>query len=319
MAVSIQDHTGRWLSHFTRAGYPDAQPLAAGVEGAVYRLGGGMIGKVWERRRVPELLAMQGFYADVASAGVPFATPVVVAVEEVDGTAVSYERELAGEPLQRRLSADDRALDPAAIDCLVAVLRALAGVAGTENMRRLAVLDEQQPFWAGAADFSSALVALLLRRAARFGDLLRSHVPDFDDRLGELAQRLTRLPPVAPTVLHGDLFGPNILVDEAARPTAVLDFGFLTTAGDPRFDAAISAAVMNMYGPHAAQITGQLTRRLADELGYPVEVLVLYRAAYAVATSNAFTSDGSDGHFAWCVAQLASPEVSDVLRRRPSP
>jgi aminoglycoside phosphotransferase (APT) family kinase protein len=85
---------------------------------------------------------------------------------------------------------------------------------------------------------------------------------------------------------------------------AVLDFGFLTTAGDPRFDAAIAAAVMNMYGPHAQAITDALTARLARDLGYPADVLLTYRAAYAVATANAFTPDGSDGHFAWCIGQL---------------
>lgn len=96
----------------------------------------------------------------------------------------------------------------------------------------------------------------------------------------------------------------NILVDEQARPVAVLDFGFLTTAGDPRFDAAIAAAVMNMYGPHAPAIAAALTARLAHDLGYPADALLTYQAAYAVATSNAFTSDGSDGHFAWCIGQL---------------
>jgi hypothetical protein len=45
-----------------------------------------------------------------------------------------------------------------------------------------------------------------------------------------------------------------------------------------------------------------VTSHLADALGYPEEVLVLYQAAYAVATSNAFTDNGTDGHFAWCAA-----------------
>jgi hypothetical protein len=43
-------HAKEWLDHFARIGYPAAQPLAAGVEGAVYRLGRGMVAKVWLRR-----------------------------------------------------------------------------------------------------------------------------------------------------------------------------------------------------------------------------------------------------------------------------
>ena len=45
------------------------------------------------------------------------------------------------------------------------------------------------------------------------------------------------------------------------------DFGFLTSAGDPRLDAAIAASIMNMYGPHEPAITDVFTAHLADDLG----------------------------------------------------
>ena len=102
-------------------------------------------------------------------------------------------------------------------------------------------------------------------------------------------------------------------MDDLDRPLAVLDFGFLTTAGDPRLDAAITANVMNMYGPNAPAITQDLTARFARDLGYPTDVLLAYQAAHAAATSNAFTPDGSDGHFAWCIAQLRRADISDAI------
>jgi len=43
---------------------------------------------------------------------------------------------------------------------------------------------------------------------------------------------------------------------------------------------------------------------LQGKLGYSVEVLLTYQAAYAVATSNAFTADCSEGDFAWCMSPL---------------
>lgn len=313
MSGFLQEHTPEWLDYFSRHGYPDVEPLAAGVEGAIYRLGNGAVAKVWGHKRQPELTAMQQFYADVARAGLPFATPVIQRVEVINGLAVTFERQLPGEPLQKRLAFEDRSLDEAAVDCVTAVLRALRTVPGTDAMRQLPVLDEARPFWRDKDDFPAALIALLQRRVTRFGNLLRQHVPDFDRRYARVVERLAALDRVPPTVVHGDLFAENILVDEDARPCSVLDFGFLSTAGDPRLDASITAVIMNMYGPHAPAIAESLTGRLAAELDYPVEVLVLYRAAYAIATGNAFTSDGSDGHFLWCVAQLTGPAVTDVL------
>jgi aminoglycoside phosphotransferase (APT) family kinase protein len=300
------------VRYFAGNGYPDAEPLAAGVEGALYRLGDGVVAKVWGGKTKPELEAMQRFYADVAAHDLPFATPVIRAVHEVDGTAVTFERELPGVPLDRYLSDEDGQVDPAAVDCLVTVLRALATVPGTDAMRRLAVLDEDRPFW-GEGDFRDCLTALLRRRTAKFGPVLRRHVPDLDVRAERIARLLGTVPPTPPVVLHGDLVGGNVLVDDGMRPTAVLDFGFLTTCGDPRLDAGICAAVLNMYGPQAGQITRGLTSQLAGALGYEEEVLVLYQAAYALATSNAFTDDGTDGHFAWCARQLVRADVSALL------
>lgn len=163
--------------------------------------------------------------------------------------------------------------------------------------------------------------------------MIRKHLGGFDRRYESLQRRLQALAHCPDTVIHGDLVPDNILVDERARPVAVLDFGFLTTAGDPRLDAAIAAGLLNMYGPYAPAITDALTARVAQgcqcgiDLGYAVDVLLIYQAAYAdaVLTANAFTSDGSDGHFAWCIDQLRPVPVTpsttqdQVAPHQPSP
>jgi aminoglycoside phosphotransferase (APT) family kinase protein len=308
----VLTHTQKWLDHFTQQGYR-ASPLAAGVEGAIYDLGGDLIAKVWRARRTGELRLMQHFYTDVAKARLPFKTPEILTIEQVDGVSVTYERKLSGRPLQQRLSVHDRSAEPAAARCVIDVLQALSTVPATEAMRRIPVLDEEQPLWTGADTFRDALTNLLSRRVARFGYVIRTHLGDFDRRYASLQKRLAVLASYPATVIHGDLVPGNILVDKQARPVAVLDFGFLTTAGDPRLDAAIAASVMNMYGSYAPAITDALTAQVAQDLDYPVDVLLTYQAAYAVATANAFTSDGSDGHFAWCIDRLRRSDVADAL------
>jgi Ser/Thr protein kinase RdoA (MazF antagonist) len=308
----VLPHCQRWIDHFAGQGH-DPAPLAAGVEGAVYDLGRGLVAKVWRERQPAELEAMQRFHADVAAAGLPFATPVILEVGQVGGRSVTYERKLPGRPLQELVGADDGELAPAAARCVIDVLRALATVAATSSMRQLPVLDEDQPLWAATGTFRAALLGLLDRRVARYGQVIRQRLPDFDQVYTRLRDRIAALAAAPDTVIHGDLLGGNILVSQDARPLAVLDFGFLTTAGDPRLDAAITASVMNMYGPHARQITQALTARFARDLKYPADVLMIYQAAYAVATSNAFTPDGSDGHFAWCINQLTRRDITDAL------
>jgi hypothetical protein len=195
-------HSADWLAYFVEAGHPDVRPLAAGVEGAVYELGDGMAAKVWGRRRPDELRLWQAFYADLAAAGLPFATPEILRVEEIRGAAVTVERRLSGTPLQARVDLQARELEPSVAATMLGILRALATVPATPAMR---------------------------------------------------------------------------------------------------------------YGAHAAAVTTTLTDAFADHLGHPPQVLHLYRAAYATATSDAFTADGSDGHFDWCTRQLTAAEVTATL------
>ena len=224
--------------------------LAAGTEGAIYRLGDGTVAKVWGHHDVEELARMRLFYQDVAAAGPPFATPEILSVETVRGTAVTVERELPGVQLRKLLSPDDRQVPPEAEECLLTVLRELAAIEGTAPMRRLPVLGEKAALWEGHRDFVTGLVALVERRVPAHAGLFRRRVRGFDRTYERLLGRLAALQVSGHSVIHGDLFPENILVDQDLRPTAVLDFGFLSTAGDPRFDAAMSAAIFDMYGPY---------------------------------------------------------------------
>lgn len=94
---------------------------------------------------------------------------------------------------------------------------------------------------------------------------------------------------------------------------AVLDFGFLTTVGDPAFDAAVTASIFDMYGPRATATEALLDEALADRFGHDPARLAVHRAAYALVTGNCFSASGSDGHFAWCVRMLRRRDVRDAL------
>jgi len=305
-----QQHSEAWLQHFARRGHPDARPLASGVEGAVYRLGDGIVGKVWTGRPPADFDLTRQVYADIARSRPPFATPEVLDTEEISGVLVTYERELPGAPIGAD-SADGptpRELPAGTIDAVLEVLRGLAAVPATDAMRRLTVQGDDRPLWQERQRFSDALADLVERAARRHGDVLAAHVPDLTKRTERTVRELRALPDTADTVIHGDLVPPNIHVGGDGRPVAVLDFGFFTTAGDPAFEAAVTAAVWDMYGPHARAHTETLTHVFAAELGYEPAALALYQTAYALTTYDLFSADGSDGHFDWCAALLNAAE-----------
>ncbi|UCM87575.1 phosphotransferase family protein [Streptomyces marincola] len=306
MVTYRQEHTAAWTAYFTDRGHPGARPLAAGVEGAVYWLDEGLVAKVWSGRPPAGLDLTRQVYADIARHPLPFGTPEIFGVEEHEGVLVTYERELTGAPFRDEAggAAAERRIPSRETDALLTVLRSLATVPGTEAMRRLSVQGDDRPLWRGHTRFPAALAALVERATDRHGALLAAHVPGLTGRVSRTVEALHALGDTPVTVVHGDLVPPNIHVDGEGRPAAVLDFGFFTTAGDPAFEAAVTAAVWDMYGPHAAEHTAVLTGLFAAELGHDPEVLALYQAAYAMTTYDLFATDGSDGHFRWCAALL---------------
>jgi phosphotransferase family enzyme len=286
-------------------GYSGGAPIGSGMEGVVYRLGDGLVAKAWFHRRAAELAPLGDFYRELADQGLPFGTPELVGTHDFDGRAVTVERELCGTVL------GDGGLSPeAAQDAMLGVAAALRRTRAGAATRALTVLDETKPARTEGDRWAAALASLTSRRAEAFR---AGRIPDFEAVLERLLLRLDQLPAQPDAIVHGDLCPANVLVDGSGRVTAVLDWGFLTTAGDNAFDASVAAGIFDMYGPDARTVDDRLMRRLETEFGYARDVLLLYRAAYAVITAYAHSPDGSDGHFQWCAAALNRPDVRDAL------
>jgi aminoglycoside phosphotransferase (APT) family kinase protein len=271
---------------FARWGHPVATVLGQGMDGVVYRLGDGLVGKVWHRRTAEELALLQACHAELATQGLPYATPAIVAIHSVDGQAVTVERELPGTPLDAALAAGTVDL-ATAYDVTVDAVAALATTTAGPATRALPVLTEpDQP----------PLAALVARRA---DDVLAAAVPGFADLLARVVGLLARQP-VGSQIVHGDVCPANLLVDPAGRLVSVLDWGFLTIAGDNAFDAATAAGFFDMYGPAARRHDDALTDRFVA-LGHDRATLLLYRAAYAIVSATVYHAGD---HFGWCVTDL---------------
>ena len=307
-----------WPEALGRAGVTVTAGLGAGMDGIVYALADGGIAKVWFRQSPATLAPLRTFYAELDAAGLPFATPRIDEILLVDGVPVTLERRLTGRPLSEFVRGDS--LPPErAMRTFVAVLAELRQVGALPGAAALPVMDEPGPFRRVECAWSDSLTALVDRRVDAFGHQLRAAVDGFDALLAGVRAGLAALPGAgepgaAPeTVLHGDLCPPNLLVDDDLRVVSVLDWGYLTTAGDPAFDASLAAGFFDMYGPHARTVDDQLSRWIVDELGATAERLHLYRATYAIIGANAYDPAGADGHFAWCVDQLRRSDLRASL------
>ena len=301
----------RWAAELTERGYTPAR-LAAGVEGAVFRLGNGTVAKVWNSRTEADIARLASFYGAVARAGLPFLTPEIQDVGRLNEATFSIERELPGGPLFPDHTGQSPPRDPWRRQCVADVLAALAAVTPSDEMKLLPILDEPDPLWREGS-FNGALGQLVTRRVERSLEPASAAVPAIANLAATLAARLRAMDAGSDGLIHGDLIPANILVDDEGDIAAVLDFGFFSTVGAPAFDAAVAAAIFDMYGPGQDASCAAMEQLMRDTFGYPQEVLAVYLAAYAMTTMTMFGSSEEDGHFHWCAEVLRRPDVLGAL------
>ena len=298
------------VEFFRERGADQIELIGRGMEGAVYDVGDGLVGKVWFDRRPAELLSLQAFHQELSAQHLPFRTPELSEVVELGGQTVSIEPKLPGTPLRTAVAAGV-VTEEQALDAFVSVVSALGKTAVGQPTKSLPVLDEHTSLWEDRSSWGEALAAVVRRRGR--GSLLGRTVDGFDALVERLVRSLGQLPPGRLQLVHGDICPPNLLVDADGRVSALLDWGFFTTAGDNAFDAATAAGFYDMYGPGARAADDLLLSRFESELGYSRELMLIYRAAYAVSTATMYSPDGSDGHFAWCAANLTRADLRSAL------
>jgi hypothetical protein len=278
------------LERLRAAGYPVTHEVGRGMEGVVAALDEERVVKVWDRRPRAEVDRLRAFYDAVhdglVEAGVGLAVPRILDVGEVDGLVVTVHPLLPG-----------RAEVDAGPGPVVEVLAGLSQVPVHPDMAVLPVPDGERPF-DPSVPFGVSMAELVLRRAVLLGDLLPDGVAD------RMAEALRAVPPVPACLVHGDLGPVHVLLD-GGRPVGLLDFGYVSTLGDPAFDVAVAACLQDMFGPGAAAATTALDDLAVRRLGHDPAVLVLYRAAYGLVTASCLV--GHPGrHLDWCLDLVAT-------------
>jgi aminoglycoside phosphotransferase (APT) family kinase protein len=296
------------IEYFEQYAGGPVQLIGQGMEGVVYDLGGGEVGKVWFGRQPEDVLPLQTFLNELNQQDLPFRTPDISRVDAVDGRAVSIEAKLLGTPLSQRL-AEGAMTREQGLDLFADVIAALGKTVAGPASKALPLVGEPTASWQGS--WGETLAALVSRRAEASRHHLEKDVEGFDGLLDRVQAKLVALEPDDLQILHGDICPPNLLVDEDGR-IALLDWGFLTTAGDNTFDASTAAGFFDMYGPDARVIDDLLLDRF-EAAGHSRERMYLYRAAYAIITATIYSADASDGHYLWCVNNLNRADLRDAV------
>jgi aminoglycoside phosphotransferase len=297
----------------TAIGKQPVAHIASGMEGHVFDIGDEQVAKVWFGKSDPEIVRLQSFYEMVNDLGLPFATPLITEVQSMHGSTVSIERRLYGTPLIDLISRKDALPPQFASDAVLSVLKALRERPVTDARSLLPILGIDASSSARSAGPSQVLLEIAGRKVEWFGDQLRRSVGDFDHVYENVVRHISQIAPGRLHLIHGDLCPPNIFLGPDLEVSAVLDWGFLSLVGDASFDASITCGIYDMYSEYHLAIDDFLRSECSREMGDDNNRLLIHRALYAILTSNAYSEDGSDGHYEWCIAALNRPDIRNAL------
>lgn len=281
------------------------------MEGTVVNLSADAVAKVWHGRSRDDIQALASFGSAVTTASLPFSVGYVMDVLEDAELTITIERKIHGQPMRPEGVPAPPVVDAEKIRLLGDVLEGFSSSVLSPGLASLPILPGDHPFtWAGS--FIESLADLVERRFQAVPHLLQRDLDDGDATVAAVTERLRGLKPTAQGLIHGDLIPANVLI-EGGHISGVLDFGFLTTVGDPQFDASITASIFDMYGPHGRASEQALSEAFLDRFGHDRVSYGLYRAAYALITNAYFGQDGLDGHYAWCLRILRRPDVTAAI------
>jgi len=294
-------------------GKPPRSHLASGMEGHVFDIGDGEVAKVWHSKQREEVTQLKAFYDVLVDLNLPFDTPLITEVHCSEDGVVSVERALRGTPMNAFVTGEEELPPPFATDAVKFVLTALRKRPVHNARSTLPILGV-----APTAGHHRPIVHLLdiaSRNVERYGDQLRRAVRDFDRLYESIVREVRQFPDAGPHVVHGDLCPPNILLDADLKVSAVIDWGFLSHFGDSLFDASIACGIYNMYGTYHRENDDFLVSEFVDRHDDDCHRLLVYRALYAILTSNVYSEDGTDGHYAWCAESLNRRDIREILAR----
>jgi aminoglycoside phosphotransferase (APT) family kinase protein len=216
-----------------RFGLSERDLLGRGGQSSVYALDESRVLRLYNTqtgRHFPQ--ALRDFYAALDVPALPFSIPRIHEIGEHDGTLYAIEPRLTGTPLLTAFPSFDAAARSRAVAGFLQAAAALGGIRHPQTVfgELLVATPIRRASW---RDF---LIARGEARANECAAHLRQDVPQLDRALDRYRTLVAQVPEPAPSLVHGDYYGANVLVGDDGTVTAVIDFSHLSLIGDSRMD-----------------------------------------------------------------------------------
>lgn len=280
------------LRHF---GLSERDRLGTGWESEIYALNDGQILRIPRPEPGMEERVRERAAFSACLPAFPYKVPNVHEIAFVDKVLVLIEERIAGRPLSEMLPELAGARRLQALDAYLSTAEGMALARTSGEYGDLLVVDPVR-----TAHWSQYLIRQLDRFVQNAA--LARDVAGLDDIAADLRVRLEALPDPDKCVVHGDIWPPNVMLDDDLQVTGLLDFSFTTRVGDTVMDLAGAAQFLRLGNPLAAPdfayLFDRITRRHGPETADRVHLYGLWFAfSFAHAQDDPLV-------YPWCLEMI---------------
>ena len=213
-------------------GVTDADLLGSGWESTIYALGPTQILRIPRPEVGSEDLvrAQAAFTANLPP--LSFAVPCVREISRIDGQLFVIEDRIAGQSMAALLPSLSGTRRATALRAYLAAAEAMS--AATAPGEAFGDLLRDQP---RRCDRWSDYLTARVRKAAE-DEVLAAAVPGLAGIVERFIARLEAIPDPPRCIVHGDIYPPNVMMNDDLQVTGLIDFSFTTRIGDHVMDLA---------------------------------------------------------------------------------
>ncbi|MCQ4088430.1 aminoglycoside phosphotransferase family protein [Saccharibacillus sp. JS10] len=280
--------------------------IGSGMEAEVYRYGENKVLKIYNgTSNYEKQERLKHLYDSIQSSDVSFEFPYIYDIADEDNLVVTIEKRIAGENMQNVLSRlNDKQIDSMMKTYLSASLE-MQAVKLNPKFEGYKLFDDYRIPASHQKDWHDLLKQYVMKKQNEVNRYFSKDVVHYEEKLKIILANLSSEYQGNYSLIHGDFYPGNLLVNQEGKITGLIDFGLMTMYGDYLFDIATGWVFFDMYDELKANILERYLDVMISTLGEEVRgKLYFYVLIFSLISANFYSEDCSDGHYQWCVKNL---------------
>ena len=282
-----------------------AKPLAVGTEAEIYIWEDNTLLKLYaDSSRIAYFETLRSFYNNIDTSQSGLLIPKIHDITQHGNIIATIESRIDGVPFAKLLKGLNKVDHDQAENLFLDTVWKIKSFKVTKALKTYLLFDQELVSVVSQQSFEIFYARLLQNKIRKVSQFFEFGFPSFPQKAAALVSAIRHGHPAELSVVHGDFFPGNVLMDKKmAQANGIIDFGSFTLFGNFLIDISCAFGFYRMYDRDRINIRRQMLPKILHRLtNAEIPVFFQFLLAHAILTSDLYSSGSDprdDGHFRW--------------------